>query len=144
MADNNDKKIVFACSVESLNDLISESLKPIGYEITFARNSKAIIEKLKQQPGIILVDVQMEAISVKEIIAAIKKTPAYSPKVVLFSFFIRIDAAENSEKHYFYTHFLDGQFEGIKDIYYMGAFSKETAKEVFVKAVLSRLSMKTQ
>lgn len=139
------KKILLACGVESLNEMAIEGLKPKGFEIIIVRNSKSIIEKIKGGKfDALVIDVQMEAISVKEVTSALKTLPKDTPRLILFSFFIRIDAAENSEKHYFYTHYLNDGFDGIKDVYYLGAFSRESSKDTFVKAVLSRLQLKAE
>lgn len=117
--DNNDL-IIFMC----------DALKKEGRYIEVVSGEENIINKaLSLSPQIILMNVQMEHCSIKKIITQLNHIPKLKTQVLLYIYFAKRDMADNSETHYFYTHYFNEISGSITfPIYYMGVLDKGTFK----------------
>jgi len=129
----HSKRRILIC--EPSNDLetfMCDMLRKQGHYVETALSEEEIIKKvLTMSPHIILLNVQREKSSAKQIIEKIRRTPNIQFQVLLYTYFKKQHMAENSDLHYYYGHYLD-QVSNQADfpIDYVGSLNKEIYKKI--------------
>lgn len=122
-------------------DVVTAQLKKYaaekGVEFAFVDNLNEIVQEAsKKLFDVVVLNVLLEKISAYRMIEKIRSVPDFNPKILLFSYFVRIDQSENSAMHGFYSHFVETDFKDDKNPpYYLGAFSRSSAEELFLRAI---------
>jgi len=136
--ENNGKgRIIVASEKNEIFEACVDKLQAKGCEVLKAVKAEdLIIKACSFNPDLIVCEVELGEVSSYDIIKILKKISNLKSKIIVFSFFQKLEHARNSSLDYFYTHYLKQDFADDKNPpYYLGAFSKDTIKETFEVAI---------
>ncbi|MCA9409373.1 MAG: response regulator [Candidatus Omnitrophica bacterium] len=116
--------------IEAL-EFMSAQLESLQCFVEKAETAQDVLESsLRMEPDILLLDVQMEDVSAYEIINQFREFRHVQMRILLYSFFQKLDEARDSAAHFLYSNNLKKDFEDWEiPPYYLGAFNKATFKE---------------
>lgn len=134
------KHVLIAGSMDEVVNFMAGNFKQLGCSVTIASSGEEVVQKaLELEPEIILLEINMDAMSVHDITEALKQNPHFRPHILLYSVFMTRETEKNSILKTLYRKDLNNahsvepagdapqeSLEGNPLIHYLGAFHKES------------------